>query len=212
MCDRGDSGRGQDGGYGALAEAIAAEGWAVVPGFIESELISELRAECRWLFAKGALRAAAVGSGAGRQTRSDIRTDEIRWLEEADATPAQRRCLARFEALRLEFNRELQLGLFEFECHFSRYAPGAFYRKHLDQFRGDGRRRLSCVLYLNENWAREDGGELRLHLDAGETGQVADVLPVGGTLVLFLSQRIAHEVLPGKRERLSIAGWFKTRG
>jgi SM-20-related protein len=39
-----------------------------------------------------------------------------------------------------------------------------------------------------------------------------DVLPVGGTLVLFLSQRIAHEVLPGNRVRLSIAGWFKTRG
>ena len=84
---------------GVLVEAIAAEGWAVVPGFIESGLIAELRAECRWLFAKGALRAAAVGSGAGRQIRSDTRTDEIRWLEEADATPLQRRCLARFEAL-----------------------------------------------------------------------------------------------------------------
>lgn len=199
---------GQD---GALAAAIAAEGWAAVPGFIESELISELRAECRRFVAEGALRAAAVGSSAGRQTRSDIRTDEIRWLEEADAIPAQRRCLACFEALRLELNRELQLGLFEFECHFSRYAPGAFYRKHLDQFRGDGRRRLSCVLYLNENWAREDGGELRLHLDAGETGKFEDVLPAGGTLVLFLSERFAHEVLPAKRERLSLAGWFRTR-
>lgn len=199
---------GQD---GDLAEAIAAEGWAVVPGFIESELISELRAECRRFAAEGALRAAAVGSGAGRRTRSDIRTDEIRWLEEADVTTAQRRCLARFEALRLELNRELQLGLFEFECHFSRYAPGAFYRKHLDQFRGDGRRRLSCALYLNENWVREDGGELRLHLDAGETGKFEDVLPAGGTLVLFLSERFAHEVLPAKRERLSLAGWFRTR-
>lgn len=200
---------GQD---GALAEAIAAEGWAVVPGFIESELISELRAECRRFVAEGALRAAAIGSGAGRQTRSDIRTDEIRWLEEAAASPAQCRCLARFEALRLELNRELQLGLFEFECHFSRYAPGAFYRKHLDQFRGDGCRRLSCVLYLNENWAREDGGELRLHVDARETGNFEDVLPAGGTLVVFLSERVAHEVLPGKRERLSLAGWFKSRG
>ena len=199
---------GQD---GALAEAIAAQGWAVVPGFNESDLISELRAECCRFVAKAVLRAAAVGSSAGRQTRSDIRTDEIRWLEQADATPAQRRCLARFEALRLELNRELQLGLFEFECHFSRYAPGAFYRKHLDQFRNDGRRRLSCVLYLNENWAREDGGELRLHLDAGQTGQFEDVLPVGGTLVLFLSERFTHEVLPARRERLSLAGWFRTR-
>jgi len=199
---------GQD---SALAEAIAAEGWAVVPGFIESELISDLRAECRRFVAQGVLRAAAVGSGARRQTRSDIRTDEIHWLDEADATAPQRRCLARFETLRLALNRELQLGLLEFECHFSRYAQGAFYRKHLDQFRGDRRRRLSCALYLNENWGREDGGELRLYLDAGEAGKFKDVLPVGGTLVLFLSERFAHEVLPGKRERLSLAGWFKTR-
>ncbi len=198
---------GQD---GALAEAIAAKGWTAVPGFIESGLVSELREECRQLIAKGAARAAAIGSGADRQTRGDIRTDEILWLDEADATPAQRRCLASFEALRLELNRELQLGLFEFECHFSRYAPGAFYRKHLDQFRGDRRRRLSCVLYLNENWTREDGGELRLYLDTGEPGKFEDVLPVGGTLALFLSDRFAHEVLPGKRERLSLAGWFRT--
>ena len=196
---------------GAVAEAIAAAGWAVVPDFIESELISDLRAECRRFVAEGVLRAAAVGSGARRQTRSDIRTDEIHWLDEADTTAPQCRCLARLETLRLVLNRELQLGLLEFECHFSRYAQGAFYRKHLDQFRGDRRRRLSCVLYLNENWGREDGGELRLHLNAGEAGKFKDVLPVGGTLVLFLSERFAHEVLPGKRERLSLAGWFKTR-
>jgi SM-20-related protein len=200
---------GQD---SALVEAIAARGWAVVSGFMESELISQLRAECRRFVAESALRAAAVGNGAGRQTRGDIRTDEIRWLEEADATKAQRRCLARFEVLRLALNRALQIGLFEFDCHFARYAPGAFYRKHFDQFRNDRRRRLSCVLYLNKNWAREDGGELRLHLDAGETGRFEDVLPAGGTLVLFLSERFAHEVLPGRRERLSLAGWFKTNG
>jgi len=29
--------------------------------------------------------------------------------------------------------------------------------------------------------------------------------------VIFLSARFAHEVLPAKRERLSIAGWFKSR-
>jgi SM-20-related protein len=194
----------------AVAEAIAASGWAVVADFMESELISDLRAECRRFVAEGVLRVAAVGGGARRQIRSDIRTDQIHWLDEAGVTAPQGRYLARFETLRLALNRELQLGLLEFESHFSRYAQGAFYRQHLDQFRGDRRRRLSCVLYLNENWGREDGGELRLHLNAGE-GKFKDVLPIGGTLVLFLSERFAHEVLPGKRERLSLAGWFKTR-
>ena len=33
-------------------------------------------------------------------------------------------------------------------------------------------------------------------------------MPEGGTLVCFLSDRFHHEVLPARRERLSITGWF----
>ena len=170
-----------------------------------------MRNECRQLAATGSFREAGIGNSANHRIQPAIRRDEIFWLDAAQASDASRRCLDRFEQLRLALNGELQLGLFEFECHFSRYAPGAFYREHFDQFRGDGHRRLSCVLYLNEDWAPEDGGELRLHLDAGGTNNFADVLPVGGTLVTFLSARFAHQVLPAKRERLSLAGWFKTR-
>jgi len=122
----------------------------------------------------------------------------------------QRICLERFEELRLTLNRILQLGLFEFEIHFARYPAGVRYARHVDQFQGDGRRQLSCVLYLNENWKYEDGGELRLYLNGDDT-KFEDVLPQGGRLVIFLSARFAHEVLPARRERLSIAGWFKSR-
>jgi SM-20-related protein len=107
-------------------------------------------------------------------------------------------------------NRTLQLGLFDFECHFACYPAGAHYARHNDQFQGDSDRELSCVLYLNENWKREDGGQLRLHLDSGDTAP-KDILPRGGRLVMFISRRFAHEVLPAARERFSIAGWFKTR-
>ena len=197
--------------FDRVAESIAAEGWRVLPDFIGQETIAGLRDECRQFAAAGMLREAGVGNNANHKIQPDIRSDEILWLDAAQANVWRERCLARFEQLRLVLNRELQLGLFEFDCHFSRYAPGAFYSKHLDQFRGDGRRQLSCVLYLNEDWKPEDGGELRLHLGAGEKKRCEDVLPLGGTLVTFLSARFAHEVLPAKRERLSLAGWFKTR-
>ncbi|HQR51332.1 MAG TPA: 2OG-Fe(II) oxygenase [Methylophilaceae bacterium] len=39
-----------------------------------------------------------------------------------------------------------------------------------------------------------------------------DVLPQGGTLMTFLSDRFWHEVLPASRERMSVTGWFRTRG
>ena len=63
------------------------------------------------------------------------------------------------------------------------------------------------MLYLNESWSAGDGGALRLHLPAGQQ----DVLPRAGTLVAFLSGRFEHEVLPARRERLSLTGWFTRR-
>ena len=38
-----------------------------------------------------------------------------------------------------------------------------------------------------------------------------EILPQSGRLVLFLSARFLHEVMPARRERLSITGWFKRR-
>ena len=198
--------------FDQVSESIGAGGWLVLPDFIGQETIAALRDECRRFAATGMFRAAAVGSNANHKIQPDIRSDEILWLEAAQGNDGRQRCLARFEQLRLALNRQLQLGLFEFECHYARYAPGAFYRKHFDRFRCDARRILSSVLYLNDGWKNGDGGALRLFLGDGENMDHVDVQPVGGTLVLFLSEHLAHEVLPAKRERLSLAGWFRTRG
>jgi SM-20-related protein len=193
-----------------IADSLAMQGWAVVDRFIDRELTAALRSDCRSSSGPEEFRPAAVGSGDRRQIRSDIRGDQIRWLQQPASSEPQRTLLSHFEHLRLTLNRTLQLGLFEFESHFARFPAGTFYARHVDQLRGDSHRKLSCVLYLNERWKPEDAGELRLYLD-GDGTDFNDVLPEEGRLVVFLSERFAHEVLPAKRERLSIAGWFKTR-
>ncbi len=38
------------------------------------------------------------------------------------------------------------------------------------------------------------------------------MLPQLGTLAVFLSANLPHEVLPATRERLSLTGWFRRRG
>jgi len=194
-----------------IAESIRIAGWIALADFIGPQTIHALREECRRLAASGAMRRAAVGKSANRRVREDLRSDEIFWLDEAQATESQMQCLTHFEQVRLALNRRLQLGLFEFECHYARYAPGAFYRRHYDRFHGDGQRILSSVLYLNSNWSSGDGGELRLHVGDAQCPGHVDLCPAGGTLVLFLSDRFAHEVLPARRERLSLTGWFKAR-
>ena len=137
-----------------------------------------------------------------------IRGDAIQWLEPGQAAVSDR-YLALMDSLRGELNRQLYLGLEDFECHFALYEPGAFYQKHVDRFRDDDRRAVSAVLYLNEVWQAEEGGALRLYPEGAEP---QDVLPQLGTLVVFLSANLPHEVLPATRERLSLTGWFRRRG
>jgi len=193
-----------------IAESLALQGWMVVDNFIEPALTAALLGECRASKQRGDFHHAAVGGGKGRRTRPQIRSDEILWMQPPGSSDAQRDCLERFERLRLVLNRTLQLGLLDFESHFACYPRGALYTRHIDQLRGDDHRKLSCVLYLNENWIAEEGGELRVYLN-GDGAEFEDVLPQGGRLVVFLSAQFAHEVLPATRERMSIAGWFRTR-
>ncbi|MGC1819247.1 MAG: 2OG-Fe(II) oxygenase, partial [Casimicrobiaceae bacterium] len=129
-------------------------------------------------------------------------------LDESARSPAESASRAAFETLRVAMNRELMMGLERFEAHYAIYPPGARYVRHLDRFHDDDARALSCVLYLNRAWRPEDGGALRLHPDRGDA---RDVLPQGGTLVVFLAGRLEHEVLPARRTRASLTGWFSRR-
>ncbi|HWQ38978.1 MAG TPA: 2OG-Fe(II) oxygenase [Burkholderiales bacterium] len=191
----------------SLAEDIATAGYSIRAGFIDEEELAALRAALLSLQAVGRFRPAGVGKSA--EVCGTERSDRIAWLDPEHASPGVSAVLARFEALRLVLNRRLFLGLFELECHFAHYPPGAFYRRHLDQLRGDSRRALTCVLYLNDAWRAEDGGALRIYLDL--EGRALDVMPQGGRLVCLLSDRFEHEVLPAQRDRWSLTGWFRRR-
>ena len=192
----------------AIVAALAGPGWCVVPGFLQAEETGELGAECRQAFAEGAFHAAGVGPGRA-SVRSEIRGDHVLWVDEHRAGPALASALEKLEALRQAVNQALFLGLFDVEPHFAIYPPGAGYQRHLDRFRDDDRRSLTVILYLNENWQCEDGGLLRFWPE--ESGAPLDIVPTGGTLVTFLSERFWHEVLPARRERLSLTGWFRRR-
>jgi SM-20-related protein len=197
-----------DAAIASAAERVAAEGHAVVPGFAAVGLVAALAAEARRRNAAGDFRAAGIGRGADRVERRDIRGDSLLWLDAQALARPERSLWDALDSLRVELNRTCFLGLFSFEGHYALYPPGAFYSRHRDRFRDDDARVLSCVLYLNEAWSAADGGALRIRLPGGET---RDVLPIAGTLVAFLADRYEHEVLPAKRERWSVAGWFRRR-
>lgn len=194
-----------------LAQALYAHGWAVADQFITPQLAQELRALALNAWANGEYRQARVGHGELAQTQPAVRGDRIMWLDEQPEAPAFIAYLERLEALRVAVNRALMLGLFEWEGHLAMYPPGSFYRRHLDVFAHAKQRQLSTILYLNENWQPEDGGQLRMYLDGANMEPHLDFAPLSGRLVCFLSDTFYHEVLPSQVERLSITGWFRTR-
>lgn len=220
---------------GDLIAQLDSRGWAHAENALDSGLVAELRREAESLSEAGALKAARIGRGDALTKDTGYRRTRISWLD--GSSPAQLRFLEGAEALRLQINRALYAGLFEFEAHFASYPVGGFYKRHLDAFTapvkastpaaGLGRqaersRVVSMVAYLNADWHAELGGQLALwdHVPRNADGRhdlaaldrvapAAILEPAGGSLVLMMSEQIPHEVRPGRAPRHAIAGWWR---
>lgn len=188
-----------------IITAIAGPGIGIFPHFLTAADTAALRDDFARL-PDWQLTPAGIGRHQSHHNNERIRTDKTRWLD--GTTAPQQAYLALMADLQQQLNRQLFMGLKDYECHYARYDDGDFYKKHLDAFRGRGNRRVTTVLYLNDGWQPDHGGELLIYPEKGGE-PLYQVMPEGGTLVCFLSECFPHEVLPARRPRLSIAGWFR---
>ena len=184
------------------------QGWSVQENFFSKKLIRDLKITLTSLHQQDILKQAGIGRKNAFHIEQSIRSDEISWFDENNLNEAQEKFLNITKQLQDEINHRFYLGLFELEVHFALYAPNAFYKRHLDQHKNQDTRVITLITYLNEDWNEDDGGELQLYLKEGKT---VSVKPEGGTLVCFMSAEFEHEVLPAKRERASLTGWFRKR-
>jgi len=149
---------------------------------------------------------AGIGRDVQHVRNDSVRSDEICWI--TGESESGRDWLQWTTHLQDYLNRRLFLGLFSFESHFSHYAEGDFYKRHVDAFKGEANRVLSLVVYLNSDWKQSDGGEFLLYENEGDS-EGTKVSPSFGTMVVFLSEDFPHEVFATHRDRYSIAGWFR---
>ena len=189
-----------------LLDNLVEKGWYEWPEAISASLCLALLNEVINADEKGQLKKAGIGRGDEQQLNTEVRRDQIRWL--TGETEAQAQFLATMALLQQEINRDLFMGLFEYEAHYALYQEGDFYKQHLDSFKGQANRMVSTVLYLNPDWQKENGGELVIY-GKDSTSVEATIIPSIGKLAVFLSEEIPHEVLPTKLARASIAGWFR---
>lgn len=193
-----------------LIDGILEQGYGVVDGFLTPDEVTQLRNRLYERQEAGEFREAGIGSGQATVEKR-IRGDEIVWLEAATATPEEAALLNRVQQFSDYLNQTCYLGLRDYELHYARYPAGTFYRRHLDRFRTDSKRKLSIITYLNADWQPADGGQLAIYLPGTDGAeQTIRLDPIGGRLVCFDSGLLEHEVLPATRERLSVTGWLRT--
>ena len=175
--------------------------------FVPPALLGELRQTLAELSRTDRFRAGASYSSNGARDdlraaltcKPDINDDRFYALYE------------RLDELRAWLGPALGMPLGTgIECTFVVYPAGGYYQRHIDSLDGEpgsGRRALSFICYLNAPgaWAARDGGALRVE-ECGAPPR--EILPEGGSLVLFDSKRVWHEVLPTRRERACLVGWF----
>ena len=192
--------------------ALGERGWFLRDGLLGSPAALAVHAAVLALADAGRLRPAGLGRGAGHRIDDTYRSDAIAWVTADDVPPGLVSLWEAFAALRDALNREAYLALGRMEVQVARYPGGAAYGRHRDAFAepagGRPNRRVTAIYYPNPAWAPDDGGALRIH--AGDAP--VDVAPRLDRLLVFLSERVEHEVLPTRSERWAVTAWLRARG
>ncbi|MFM7429898.1 MAG: 2OG-Fe(II) oxygenase [Flammeovirgaceae bacterium] len=190
-----------------LADGLADQGYAEVDNFLSQQEVQAILATDDFKNGLLQFKKAGIGKSQEKQINESIRGDYIQWIDGGTTQKAVELYLNRLRQLMEFVNRTLYLSLKDLEVHRTIYPIGSFYKRHLDQFKKDDKRKLSVICYLNTDWKESEGGQLRIYLPNGST----DIFPLAGRLVCFRSDLLEHEVLPATRERLSLTGWLLDR-
>ena len=198
--------------YERIISGLLEDQYCIVEDFFEPEEVRQLRGSLLTKYEEDNFKKAAIGNKLNETIVKTIRGDFIHWINENQANDAEKLFFNKINSLVNYLNKTCFLGILQKEFHYALYPDGTFYKRHLDTFQNDDRRKLSLVCYLNdEDWNPENGGELVIYKEIEGVEIAKSIYPLPGRVVIFESQLLEHEVKPVKTTRLSITGWLKTR-
>ncbi|WP_111539989.1 2OG-Fe(II) oxygenase [Mesonia algae] len=193
-----------------IIEDLLKDQYSIIDTFFDASEIEILRTATLQKFEEDQFKKSAIGNRTNEVIEKAIRGDFILWIDEQKADRAESIFFTKINNLVAYLNKTCFMGILHKEFHYAVYPTGTFYKRHLDTFQNDSRRKLSIVCYLNEeNWLTTNGGELVIYKPYG--GEEV-IYPMPGRVVIFESQVLEHEVKKVTNDqRLSITGWLKTR-
>lgn len=191
--------------YESIINQILENEFAIIDGLFESENLTRLRNEVIKKDKTHQLSQAKIGKSDKRIHDNSVRTDDILWIENNSNIEDEQSYIKAVEQFYTYLNNACFTGISEFECHYARYGAGTFYKTHIDRFKNDSGRKFSLITYLNDSWKKDDGGELKLHLE----NELILIEPIFARTIIFKSHLIKHEVLLSNTNRYSLTGWLK---
>lgn len=198
--------------YETIINDLLQQNYSVIDNFFSEDKVTLLRDALLDKYRENGFKKSAIGSKFDEQIITQVRGDFVLWIEEGSAGDTERLFFDKINPMVDYLNKTCFLGILHKEFHYAVYPKGTFYKRHLDTFQNDDRRKLSLVCYLNDlDWKKENGGELVIYPNDSDKDPVV-VYPLAGRVVIFESQLLEHEVKPVlASERYSITGWLKTR-
>jgi predicted 2-oxoglutarate/Fe(II)-dependent dioxygenase YbiX len=195
-----------------LEPAFSAAAFVSIPNFLHPSLVSGLIADVESLRMRLVPTEAAPAFGSVEWFSLMPTAPSASPYDDAVGVAARDRLLAFVEDMRGHVEARTGVAL-DAGCDlkYAYYPCGGRYQKHVDGGinAGSVAREWSFLLYLNEGWTPADGGHLRVFDHrGGDDGHYTDIAPAAGTLVVFKSDVVPHEVRPTTKRRLAIVGWL----
>ena len=191
--------------FNVLIDSFIEHKVGIANNFLNTSLALNLKANLLSLFKNDQLLTAGTGNAKIANQNKLIRSDVIYWLDRKHNDQYENDFFDLIDRFVLYLNQTCYTGITGYEFHYTLYEKGSFYTKHIDQFKNNGSRKYSMILYLNPDWIFADGGELCIY-DGDEKQNIS---PQNGKGVFFKSDEMEHEVLVSNKPRMSITGWLK---
>ena len=191
--------------FNTLIDSFIDNKVGIAENFLSESLASHLRVNLNNLYAGERLLCAGTGNDKTTVHNKLVRSDKIYWLDRNHHDAHENDFFDLMDSFISYLNSTCYTGITGYEFHYTMYETGSFYTRHIDQFKNNGSRQYSMIMYLNENWKENDGGELCIH----HNGHLQNIAPVNGKSVFFKSSELEHEVLLTNKPRMSITGWLK---
>ena len=189
--------------FDELIDSYLATNVGTVKNFLSPLLSAHLVDNINTLYEGKKLLFAGTGNNSLINHDKFIRNDKIYWLDRLHNNSHENAFFDLMDNFISHLNRTCYAGITGCEFHYTLYETGSFHKRHLDNFKQNGTRAFSMIMYLNTN---VDGGSLRIY--QGNNSQ--DITPNAGKSVFFKSNELEHEVLITHLPRMSITGWLKT--